>query len=218
MENSDQQQTTENVQPNPQHHQTSYTSGLKPKKKSPVWILMIFALLLIGGGIYFLVKRGTSSQTASPTPENFSYTTTEEPEDTEEPTSSPKAIDRESIKIQILNGTGIPREASFLQGKLRTLGYTQIEVGNVDEADYEATEVNFSSSVPDEVVSEITKELEKIYEEVNTKTGSTGNYDIKIITGLQKGATAKPAATKSPSPTTSPTATTTSSPSPTATP
>lgn len=197
--------------------QTSYTSGLRPKKKSPIWILMAIALLLIGGGIFFLVKKGTSSQNASPTSEALSYTT-EESEATTEPTATPQAVEKESIKIQILNGTGIAKEASYLQGKLRDLGYTQIETGNAETEDYEATEVYFSSTVADEVVSEITGQLEKIYESVKTKTGSTGKYDVKIITGLQKGATPKPTSTKTPTPTSSSTPRSTSSPTPTPTP
>ena len=219
MDETENQQTTQNV-PSSSPRPSYTTSGLQPKKKSPIWILMVIALLLIGGGIFFLVKRGTSSQSPSPTPETLSYTTTDETETTPEPTPTQKPVDKASIKIQILNGTGIAKGASYLQGKLRSLGYTQIDVGNAENETYEATEVYFSSTVPDEVVSEISAYLEKTYEGVKPKTGSTGKYDIKIITGLQKGATSKPLSseTSAPASTSTPKPTTSSSPAPTATP
>ena len=214
MDNIENSQVQENVQETPER--PSYTSGLRPKRKSPIWILMILALILIIGGIYFLVKKSSNKEiTGSPTPEGFASETTQ-PEITQEPTSTPAPVDKKNIKIQISNGTGITGEASYLQGKLRTLGYTNISVGNADSEDFEATEVTFSSSIAKDVVDEITKELESIYTDVSTKTGSTGSFDIKIITGLRKGATAKPSSTATPtakaSPSASPTATPTSTP------
>ena len=216
MDNIENPPVQENVEETPER--PTYTSGLKPKRKSPIWILMILALILIIGGIFFLVKKSSNKEVeASPTPESMGYETTQ-PEVTLEPTPSPAAVDKKNIKIQISNGTGITGEASFLQGKLKTLGYTNIAIGNADNEDYETTEVTFSSSMVKEIVDEITKELKSIYTNVNTKTGSAGSYDIKIITGLKKGATVKPSSTATSTPTPKASSTTTPTPSPTATP
>ena len=69
---------------------------------------------------------------------------------------------------------------------------------------------------PKESTYEITKELEKVYKKVNTTTASTGTYDVKITTGLRKGATAMPSATATSkaSPTATPKGTVTPSPTP----
>jgi len=214
MDNFENQPSSETVQETPQPQHPPYTSSISPKKKSPLWILMILAIILILGGIFFLAKKSFKKESTSATPESLGSQTSE-PVTTQEATSTPVPVDKTNIKIQISNGTGIPKEASFLQGKLRTLGYTNISVDNADNENYSATEVTFASSVSEVVVDEVTTELEKIYESVKTKTGSSGSYDIKIITGLQKGATAKPAATKSPTPSATPKASGTASPTPT---
>ena len=197
----DQAESQENQESkeSPQPTRPSYTSTPMPqKKKSPLWIFMALAVILILGGIFFLAKKSLNKASTSPSP--VAGVQTVEPQALVEPTATPAPVDKENIKIQILNGTGIPGEASYLQGKLRTLGYTDVVAANAEDQDYTGTQVTFSSSVPEEVVDEITTELKDIYETVTTKTGSTTSYDIIIITGLQKGATAKPSATSTPTP------------------
>ncbi len=180
----------------------------KPKsKKTFAVILMALSLLLIGGGVFYFLGQKSSS-TVEPTPtgeETFGAETSFEEEVEPTETASPKPVDKEAIKIQIFNGTGIPKEASYLQGVLKELGYTKIEVANSEKQDYEDTEVTFSKSLDSAVVTEITTQLEKIYKNVETTTSSTSSVDIKIITGLRKGATPKASSTATPK--TSPTAT-----------
>ena len=48
------------------------------------------------------------------------------------------------IAVEILNGTGKPGEAGFLQDKLKALGYTKIEVGNATSQNNISTTVTFS--------------------------------------------------------------------------
>lgn len=174
-------------------------------------IFVILGILIVAGVAGFLIFKGSSSPSApSPTPSPF----TEGTSTVSTPTPAP--VDKSEIDIEILNGTGIAREASFLQGKLRDLDYTEIETGNAEDQDESetTTKVTFSSSVPEEVVDEITEELEGIYQEVDVRTSRSLAVDIQIITGLRKGQTAPsptptPEASPSPSPTPSP------SPSPT---
>jgi len=186
---------------------TPEPQGKKGGKKNLFIFLGILAV--IGVGI-FLISSGSSSPDASPSPESDLYDFA-----TPEPTATPEPADRTEISIEVLNGTGISGEASYLQGKLRGLGYEDIETGNADDQDNETTTVVFSEDVPDEIVEEITEKLEDTYEEVDASTSrSSTGADIKIETGLKKGQTPKPESTSSPEPTDEPTESATPSASP----
>ena len=180
----------------------------KIKKILPLIVALIF---LVGG---FLIIRGSSTETPDATPTPFGQDLV-----TPSPTETPEPVDKSEIEIEIFNGTGIAKEASYLQGKLRDLGFTQIETGNAEDQDQTATKVTFSSSVPEAIVDEITEELEDIYEDVDTSTSSSLDVDVQIITGLREGATPKPSPSptpeESPSPTPTPTPTESPTPSPT---
>ncbi len=129
-------------------------------------------------------------------------------------------MDKKSVSISVLNGTGITGEASYLQERLEDLGYVNVKIGNASRQDYEETVVKFSSTLSKSVVEEITRELGKIYESVKTQTGNTGSFDMEITTGLRSGQTSKPVATPTVSPTSTPKTTVTPTPtkSPTPTP
>lgn len=214
--NMDEEQKTETPEQteNPIPAPRQPTTPLQPmkkgkgKKKGLVFLLVVAA---IGVGI-FLIVRGSSGPKSepSPTPDSNLYGF-----ETSEPTSTPGPIDREDISIQILNGTGIAKEASFLQGKLAGLGYTDVDMSNAEEQDYETAQVTFSSDTPDEVVDEITEELEDIYKDVETTTSrSLEDVNVEIITGLRKGQTPKPEGTATPEPEETETPTPTESPEP----
>jgi flagellar basal body-associated protein FliL len=182
----------------------------KPKGKMNKWVIIIIGLLVLGGGGVFFFTRGAKEEGNLPSP-TVSGTSTSTPAAT--PAATP--ADRSKIEIEIQNGTGISGEASYLQGALKNLGYSTIEVGNADEQDASATTVTYGKSVSESIKSEITKKLEEVYKEVDVKSSSTQSVDVLIITGLRKGATAKPSPTASPK--ASPTASPSASPSPSAT-
>jgi len=188
----------------------------QPKPKGRINKLVIFALvllLLVGGGI-FLFSRGSKEQNTgiSPTPtvEGLSG-----PTSTPTETATPSPVDKSDVSIEIQNGTGITGEAAYLQGILKSMGYSDIKVANADADNHETTTVTFAKSLSSGVVDEITKKLESTYKDVETKTSSTQKTDVVIVTGLKKGATPKPTATATPTPTktvtptATPTATTT---------
>lgn len=188
----------------------------QPKPKGRINKLVIFALvllLLVGGGI-FLFSRGSKEDNSgiSPTPtvEGLSGTTSTPTE-----TVTPSPADKSDVSIEIQNGTGIPGEAAYLQGVLKSLGYSDIKVGNAADENHQTTTVTFAKSLSAAVVDEITKKLESTYKDVETKTSSTQKTDVLIVTGLKKGVTPKPTTTATPTPTktTTPTATPTAIPS-----
>lgn len=194
----------------------------KRDKKTVGLILLLIALVLVGGGVFYFLslKKNQENKTRGNAVETSAPMVIEEKEtSTLTPTATPaEVVDKKSVSIQVLNGTGIVGEAAYLQDRLNSLGYTSVKVGNAAKQDYESTQVTFSSSLSSSVVSEITKELEKIYQKVETKKSSSTSYDVEIITGLRSGQTPKASATPKPTstakPTSTPTAKPTSSPTP----
>jgi hypothetical protein len=126
--------------------------------------------------------------------------------------------------VEVLNGTGVPGEASFLQKELEELGFENIEAGNADEQDQTETIATYSRELSATVADEITARLEELYEKVRTRRATvSGDFDLTITTGPRKktlGATSSPtsSAKASASPTATAKATATPTSSPTATP
>lgn len=185
-------------------NKTSEKSGDKPEekkqntkddqnksKKSPILIGGI-AIISIGLGIlaYLLLKPqeinpNTIEQQSQPA------IVTEESQgrqdETESTTSSQtQEIPKDQIKIQILNGTGVAGQASQVQNLLQDINYTQIEIGNAQNQDFEKTVVRVSSSISNNQKEEIKTELEKLFESVEFETNVEGeSFDIIITTGQQ---------------------------------
>ena len=169
------------------------------------WTLVV---VLLVAGVYFLLKEPQIE--VEPLPESEVAE-----EEIQQPSATPVpiSVDKKDIKIEVLNGTGLAKEASFLSGQLQDLGYSDIEVGNTEEQDYSTTVVTYARDVQDQVKDEVNDKLEEIYEDVDVRETSSTDFDIQIIAGLRKGQVL-PTETPVLSPTPLPTA----SPSPTATP
>jgi hypothetical protein len=59
------------------------------------------------------------------------------------PTPTPTiAINKETIRIKVLNGSGTPGKASAVKDILKEKGYQEILTGNADNFDYEQTEIS----------------------------------------------------------------------------
>lgn len=182
----------------------------KPTAKANKWVIIFLILLILGaGGVFFFATRSNKETEATPTPETAGTSDFA----TAEPTESPKPVDRTKVDIEIQNGTGITGEGAYLQGVLANLGYKNIKTGNASNQNNTTTVVTFAKSLDAGAVDEIASKLEEVYKTVDIKTSSTQTTDVLIVTGLRKGATAKPSATPSPKPTTSPSASPSASPS-----
>lgn len=217
-----QEQKQEEVQEKPSFQQgsngVSFPSvNQQPKSRGPKTILIAGILILVAILGFVVYKSATKNAGMSTEPTPFDNMTTSS-EDTMTPstpsaTTAPKAADKSGVSISVQNGTGIAGEAAYLQTQLKNLGYTDVTAGNASSQDATTTTVVFSKDLADSIVTEITQELNSLYQKVTTSTSSSATTDIVVTTGLRKGATAKPsavpttAATASPSPSTSPTAT-----------
>ena len=219
MEEDQNVQNVQEVEDNPQQETqerqvVSNVPGKKKKSKNGLIIaLFVMGLVLVIGGIFLVIGKDKVEEEVEPTPDSFIIYDEEE----EEPGAASEPVEKESISVQILNGTGIPGEASYLKEQLEDLGFVDIEAANASDQSYSATKVTFSSDLPDELIDEVMDEIEKIYEDSTSSTKSSQDYDIMIITGLRKGQTPKPEATDVPeaTPTSSPNVTESPTPTPT---
>jgi len=210
----------------PQHTQTISDApvGTRRNKKSgkPVLVIIIVIIILValGAGAWYLLRE-PEIETDQATTNSLSAPEVNKITSTPTPSPTPVEMNREEITVSVLNGTGIPGEAGFLQDKLEALGYVEIEVGNASSQDNEVTTITFSSDLPEATTVEITKEIEALYNSVTTKKSSSLKVDFEVTTGLRKGQSlpeedaATPTPTKSTSATSpTPTSSTTVTPTP----
>lgn len=93
-------------------------------------------------------------------------------------------IDFRTLKIQVLNGSGIPGEASRASGLLTSSGFGDPETGNASRYDYVETEVKVKESVPKDAIYKISTSLSVYTVAVSSDYLSDESlYDIQIIIG-----------------------------------
>ena len=193
------------------------TVGQPKKGGSGKTFLIIGTLILVAilGFVIFKSAGNKAIDNTEPTPIEGVTETVSTPTPSASASASPKAIIRSGASIEVQNGTGIKGDAAYLQTQLKTLGYTDVKTANAIATGATATKVTFLKTLSQEIIDEITKKLIELYSTVDTKTTTSATFEIVIITGLKKGATALPSASATPKATASASATPT--PTPTAT-
>lgn len=187
----------------------SFPTVGEEKKSGGAKTLLIVGILVLVAILGFVIYKSASKQSGTSTEASpfDNLTTPSSEQNVQVTTPAPSAsTDKSKVKIQVQNGTGITGEAAYLQTQLGKLGYTNIKVANSNST-VTATTVTFSNTLDDGVVSEITQELNSLYQTVTTSTATSSTFDVVIVTGLKKGATPKPVGTPTASPSASPTAT-----------
>jgi hypothetical protein len=179
------------------------------KKKTVVIISIALVIVVIVGGIS-IVRQPKKTETTQ-------VVVTENKEPT--PTEKPK-IDKKTVKIQVLNGTGTPGQAGTAIEALKKVGYNSdnIKADNAKEFNNTITTVAAKTGFED-TASDIKDSLKTIFDEVNIdslKLDETSEFDIVVTTGgkifeTSPTATVTPTGDLTPSPTTN----VTSSPTPT---
>jgi hypothetical protein len=150
-----------------------------------MWAIMLVVASLVAGGVILMASgkgislpsMGMASATPTPTP-----TTTPEPT----PTPDLSKLDRSSLSIQVLNGSGTPGEAGKMKTLLEEKGYTVDNTGNAETYDYESTEI-FVKAENEEYLALLEDDLKESY-----SLGTTGatleedvTYDVRIIVGKE---------------------------------
>lgn len=140
MDNSEENEKEIKTQVN----QPNYNLSLEPKRsysKIFIGILLILVLAAIGGGIYYVLGRGTAKQES----------VSQMPVSTLEPTPTPETLNRSEWSFEVLNGSGVIGEARRIAEALRNLGYQVVRVGNADRSDYQKHQFIVQKDLEDKV-------------------------------------------------------------------
>lgn len=192
------------------------------KSKLPIIVIAVVLIAILTGG-FLLLRKNSSSK-----PTEVAGTTTEAP--TPSPTPTP-AVDKETVKIQVLNGTGTPGQATKVAVTLKNAGYNldNIKTGNATNnvsTSSIAAKAGFESTAAD-----IKTTLSSDFPEIDVNTSpldASSAFDVVITTGGKAyvaPVTPTPTGSDTPTPTPTgtgdtptPTPTPTNTPTPTPTP
>jgi hypothetical protein len=171
--------------PKPSHHMNTSTH-MPPftlvKKWNITALLVILGFLVIStlvfGGFLFMEQKRFSN---APAPTQVVSEVTPEP--TEAVTQE---VDKGSLTVAVLNGTGTAGQAGKVKLIMEELGYNSVSTGNADSADNTKTTVSFSDKVSKLRGDEIVKELEKVFTSVTRAKDDSLTNDIIVVTGEEK--------------------------------
>lgn len=176
--------------------QTSTVQNIAPplpeiepeKKKSKLWIVLVFVIILaiVGGALYyfreeFILKTAEEEkkpQTPAPTPSEVS------------PTPTPSAdveTDPSEYSIKVLNGSGIAGEAAKVKDILEGTGFIVKDIGNADAATYEKTVIKAKEDVSKDFLDLLRVQLGELYLlDANEDLLESEDLDVIIIIGKDK--------------------------------
>lgn len=106
----------------------------------PKEILLFVVIFLVTFGLFYFIANSRGG-------EGFSFFGGPTPTPTAEPTAPPPSptptieVKREEVKVQVLNGTGIPGQAGSTKTLLTDKGYKNVITGNASKYDYTQSEV-----------------------------------------------------------------------------
>jgi len=195
--------------------ETSFSYPNKQKSNKALPTIVVGAVLLIAIIGSFLIIKGSKKT------DEKKEVVVEKREPT--PTEKPK-IDKASVKIQVINGTGTPGQASEVVKALEEAGYKaeNIKTSNAEKFNNSTTTIEARINF-EEIIKDIEDLLKPTFSDVEVKSTNLdkdGEFDIVVVTGGKIFATATPTESVSPSgsPTPTPTLTITPSPTPSPTP
>ena len=173
----------------------------KSKVNGTVWVVLFaIAVIVIGG---FVLSR---QQKKVPEAKKDVVVEKKEPS----PTAKPK-IEKSSVKIQVVNGTGTPGQAGIVVKVLEGAGYSadNIKTDNAEKFTTLTTTITARTDF-EEIVNDIKDVLKPTFEEItvdSSNLNTDSEFDIVIVTGgkLFEAITATPSATVTPSSSPSPT-------------
>lgn len=143
-------------------------------------LLAIFSLLAIA--IFFTFLYLTFRK-----PSQISTSSIQFPASTPTLTSTPTPISTPSASlssytVRILNGSGISNQASQVEKDLRSIGFTEITIGNSPTTPSK-TLIVFSPKVPPQTRQLVIDQLQKSFSEVDSLENDQAQFDIFITTG-----------------------------------
>ena len=153
------------------------------EKTNYLWIIVPTALLigaLVGGLITYFSGISKLAPSAVPSPES-----TIEPTVSPTPTPTPaSSIKRETLKLQVLNGSGVSGLAGKAKTYLEGLGYKDVQTGNASKSNLLETTVSVKAAQKS-AVETVIADLSKNYKVANETEvlPETSKYDFVINLG-----------------------------------
>jgi len=188
---------------------SAYPSQQRTGNKGLFFVVgLVIIAALVGGFFMFKQPKKESEQMKAAVTEK----------ETPTPTAKPK-IDKLSVKIQVLNGTGTPGQAGTVADALKKIGFDTDNIKASNAAEFNNTITTIASKEGfDDIAVDIKEGLKTVFEELkidSTNISKDNDFDIIITTGGKKFEQATPTTSTS---TVTPTVTNTSTtPSPTVT-
>ncbi|HZE86892.1 MAG TPA: LytR C-terminal domain-containing protein [Methylomirabilota bacterium] len=158
--------------------QESAYSVEKSSRKPGLIAVFFFILLLIIISLIALYFIGVRSKNSLFAPQTPSPTQTP----TAMPTPTPLPLERSTLQIAILNGSGVPGTAKSISSYLSSLGYTIKVVGNADRFDYR----NITVKVKKEqraYLPLLQKDLSRKFSSVSASVSDDASADADVIVG-----------------------------------
>jgi hypothetical protein len=155
------------------------------EKTNYLWIIIPVALLIgaLVGGLITYFSGISKIGTVEPTP---TAEATVEPTVTSEPTASPSStLKRDTVKLQILNGSGVSGLAGKAKTYLEGLGYKDVQTGNASKSDLTETIVSAKKDAKKELLDAVIADLSKNYKVADETEvlQATSKYDFVITLG-----------------------------------
>ncbi len=192
----------------------SLSKAPKKKKNSSMLVVVITIFVIIAAAGFIVIRsRNSNNPTQVPNSNETKVSST--------PTPSPiPQVDKQSVKIQVLNGTGTPGQAAAVITALTKAGFNpdNIQADNASDYNHSITTIATKNGFTG-IVNDIKSALNPTFDNISVDSApldNTGNYDVIITTGGKKYE-APPAASTSAT-TETPTATPTATLTPTNTP
>lgn len=156
----------------------------KTSKKGFSFIKFFFILLivlglisLVGGGVYYYNnKLHGSPVNNNPSNNEPQITATATPTVVED-----TVIDYSTLKVNILNGSGIAGEAGRAKDLLSNLEFSSVETGNASSYDFTDTIISLKENVDSRVYEELEKAFSDNYSVTKNETPVDENSDFDII-------------------------------------
>lgn len=166
--------------------ETEKVEKVEVDKPNYLWIIIPTALLvgaLVGGLItYFSGVSKLNKEEVTPSP-----ISSEVPTGEATPIASPTGkLKRDTLKVQVLNGSGVSGAAGKAQTYLEGLGYKDVATGNAATSDFTETEISIKDASKD-YLDLLKTDLAKNYK-VATSTSTlvtTSRYDVVVTLGTK---------------------------------
>lgn len=159
-------------------------SSKKPDRRKKQNISLLISMAIVGLAIgYIFIWSGKIAIPFRPVPVPTKTTLKLNP--TSKPTlpPSPKALDKSSVKIEVLNGSGIAGQAGNLRDVLLSDDYKNVTAGNAENPEQKNTLI-YDKQVSEKMLSEIQSVLKKSMPDIALREASqSADYDIIITTG-----------------------------------